>query len=326
METRKLIMQPKFELKKQEIFVSFILPAYKARFLKQAIDSILSQSYSQFELVIVDDASPEDLQGIVIAYDDPRISYYRNDKNIGGKSLVSQWNYSILFAKGEYLVLAADDDVYHPDFLKNCVGLAAKYPEVNLIRSRVEKIDEYNHMIGLDGLLPEYCSKYQYLHYWLAATAFTCIGNYLFKSSVIKQKQFIDFPSAFCSDVASVIMMAENGIVNTTEMLFSFRISSIHLSSNKAKLTEKLSANTLLYRWLSNLDYEKPENRYDNFSYEQTRWASLYLKCKYDYYNQVIKYLPFYKFTQIDKCELLSGKDKVILFFRFFFDKIFRRI
>lgn len=306
-------------------FVSFVLPAFKARFLTQAIDSILRQTYSHFELIIIDDDSPEDLQTIVETYNDPRISYYRNDKNIGKRNLVTQWNHSIRFAKGEYIVLAADDDVYHPDFLRACVDLADKYPNINLVRSRVEQIDEANHLIGLDGLLPEYCSKYQFLHYWLNATAFTCIGNYLFKSSVIKQKQFIDFPSAFGSDTASAIMMAENGVANTINMLFQFRISSIHLSSSKEKLTEKLKANTLLFKWLRNLDYEKPSNRYDNYCYEQTQWENFYQKCKFDYYNLVIKYLPFYKFNLIDKCELLSGKDKAVMFFRFCFDKVLRK-
>src|SRR5690606_26177114 len=101
--------------------ISFVLPAYKARFLKQAIESILNQTYSHFELIIVDDVSPEDLYAIVSCYEDSRIHYYRNKENIGGKSLVSQWNHCMQYAQGDYLVMAADDDIYHPNFLKSCV-------------------------------------------------------------------------------------------------------------------------------------------------------------------------------------------------------------
>ena len=71
---------------------SFVLPAYKARFFKEALDSILSQTYKDFELIIVNDASPEDITSIVKGDNDPRISYYINDVNIGGKDLVAQWN------------------------------------------------------------------------------------------------------------------------------------------------------------------------------------------------------------------------------------------
>ena len=57
---------------------SFVLPAYKARFFREAIESILNQTYSEFELIIVNDASPEDLDSIVNSYSDERIRYYRN--------------------------------------------------------------------------------------------------------------------------------------------------------------------------------------------------------------------------------------------------------
>ena len=61
---------------------SFVLPAYKATFLREAIDSILAQSYPDFELIIVNDKSPEDLTSIVNSYHDVRIQYYVNAQNI----------------------------------------------------------------------------------------------------------------------------------------------------------------------------------------------------------------------------------------------------
>ena len=309
-----------------EKLISFVMPAYKAKFLKQAIDSIMAQRYGNLELIIVDDASPENLSDIVGEYKDPRIRFYRNERNLGGQNLVKQWNHCIQYANGEYLVLAADDDLYDPQFLEVCVKLATKYPEVDVVRSRVEQIDEMNNLIGIDGILPEYCSKYQFLKYWLDAAAFTCIGNFMFKSAVVKQKQFIDFPSAFGSDTASAIMMAENGIANTQHMLFSFRLSTIHLSSSKEKLMDKLEANTMLFKWLRGLNYPVPVNRYDLLAFSQTRWEHLYGKCKYDYYNLVIKYMPFGKIDLINKCELLTSKDKFVMFLRFCFDKIFKSV
>ncbi|AJW64736.1 Spore coat polysaccharide biosynthesis protein SpsA [Elizabethkingia miricola] len=300
------------------MMVSFILPAYKAKFLKQAIESILLQSYSDFELIIVDDASPEPVQEVVSSFGDPRIKYYRNEQNIGGQSLVKQWNHSIRYAKGKYLVLAADDDLYYPDFLEKCIALAGKYPEADLIRTGVEQIDENNNIIGIDGILPQYCSKYQFVYYWLNAIVFTCIGNYMFKTEVIQKKQFIDFPFAFGSDTASTIDMAENGVANTEEMLFRFRISSIHLSSNKGRLKEKLEAITLLFTWLRNLNYAVPASPIDKFCYDRIQWPSLYPKCKYDYYNLVIKYLPLSKLHWVSKCELITIKDRIQVILRFF--------
>lgn len=304
--------------------VSFVLPAYKAKFFHQAIDSILNQSYPDFELIIVDDASPEHLKEIVDSFNDTRIRYYRNAQNIGGRSLVEQWNHCIEYASGEYIVLAADDDIYLPGFLEQCLGLARKYPGVDLIRTGVEQIDEQNNLIGIDNILPEYCNKYQFLYYWVNGTAFTCIGNHLFKASVLRDKKFIDFPFGYCADVASTIMMAENGVSNTSEMLFQFRISTIHLSGSVKHLSSKLKATTLLYKWLNGLGYAKPEGKSDNYHYDLAQHQVLYSKCRYDYYNQVIKYLPFHKFYAIKDCELLSARDKFLMFLRFSAHKLLK--
>lgn len=315
----------KYAMNNEGLWVSFVLPAYKATYLKQAIDSILFQSYSNFEIIIVNDASPENLDEIVCTYTDERIRYYVNAENIGGKSLVAQWNHCISYAKGDYIVLAADDDLYHPHFLKNCMELALKYPEVDLIRSRVEQIDTDNKTIGVDGLLPEFTNKYEYFYYWMIAASFVCIGNFVFKASALRTKGFIDFPCAYGSDSASTIMMSRNGVANTKEMLFSFRISTIHLSSSNEHYKEKLKANSMLFSFLYQLNYSQSEDKFDCYYLKFLSYSRLYAKCRYDYYNLVIKKLPFYKFYYIKYCELLSFKDKCVMLLRFCFDKLLRK-
>ncbi len=303
-------------------FVSVVLPAYKLKFLRAAIDSILDQSFTNFELIIVNDASPEDLDTLLHYITDPRITYYKNAENIGGKSLVKQWNHCIQYAKGKYIVLAADDDLYDSEFLQKCVDLANKYPEVDIVRSMVELIDENNNTIGVDGIIPEKCSKYEFLYSWYKANILTCIGNYMFKSSVLKLKGFIDFPFGFGSDVSSTILFSENGVANTNQMLYKFRISRYHLSSNQNLLFEKLQATTKLYLWLFNLNYDRPTNKFDVYYFNETSKGKFYEKCVYDYYNQVIKFMPLSKISAINKCELLKRRDKIKMAFRFILSKI----
>lgn len=306
------------------LLFSFILPAYKAKFLKQAINSILSQDYENFELIVVDDCSPENLFEIVSDFSDSRVKYYRNEENIGGVSLVKQWNHSISFAKGEYLILAADDDLYADTFLSTILELINKYPEADLLRSRVELINENNELIGIDGVTPEFTSKYQYLYYWLNSSIITCIGNYVFKTSIIKEKQFIDFPFAFGSDTASTVNMSVNGVANTSEMLFKFRISSIHLSSNKGKLHEKLDANNQLFEWFKSLNYIEPNMPIDLYCFRHTRWSNFYQKYRFDCYNLVIRHLPLKELFIVNKCTLLSKKDKFVLVIRYLKDRFLR--
>ena len=146
---------------------SFVLPAYKAKYLAESIESILSQTYKEFELIIVNDASPEDLDSIVNSFQDTRISYYKNSENIGGKDLVKQWNHCLTYAKGEYVILASDDDLYMPDFLSTFIPLIEKYPQVNVFRARSLDIDGNGNICGTDDYYKEYISNKEFKHHYL---------------------------------------------------------------------------------------------------------------------------------------------------------------
>lgn len=306
------------------ILVSVVLPAYKSRFLSEAIRSIINQSYSNFELIIVDDYSPENLKVITDEFKDERIVYLRNDKNIGGENLVKQWNKCINYANGEYIVLAADDDTYEEDFLLKCVELAVKYPSCDLIRSRVNCIDEFGNSLSNEPEQSELTSKYEYLYNWLKANIYICIGNFMFKSRILKEKKFIQFPSAFCSDIASTILFSQNGVVNTEKLLFNFRISSIHLSSssNSKHIIDKLNANNDFYKWIFELDYPEPCSEYDMYFYQQINFKKLYEKCVFDLFNQAVKHLPVNKLFLINQIDVLKFQDKVKILLRYFYNRI----
>ena len=72
------------------------MPAYKSQFLHKAIESILNQTYRHFELIVVDDKSPDNLKEIVDDFTDDRIVYKSNSKNIGGKDLIKNGARSLL--------------------------------------------------------------------------------------------------------------------------------------------------------------------------------------------------------------------------------------
>lgn len=288
------------------------MPAYKSLFLYDAINSIVAQSNPAWELVIVDDCSPYDLKSIVDKFDDSRIRYHRNDINIGCRNLVEQWNHSISLAHGDWIVLAADDDLYDARFVDECMALIAKYPFVDLVRTRVQQIDEEGKRLWEDGILSEFTDKYEYLHDWLTAKAFTCVGNFLFRKSALEELGgFYDYPCAFCSDIATPIALSRNGVANTSGMLFFFRQSSFHLSSDSSRFWEKMTATTQLFRWLMALDYGEPDNDADKKFYAVHNDKYLHDKCVYDYFNQVIKYVSFGSLPKyLRHCELAKESEK----------------
>jgi hypothetical protein len=110
------------------------------RFLEETLDSILSQTFTDFELIISDNASTDRTAEISQAYAraDSRISYYRNEKNMG-----AGWNLRRVYelATGKYFKWAAADDLLEPEFLRRCVEALESDPGCVVAYARTKEID-----------------------------------------------------------------------------------------------------------------------------------------------------------------------------------------
>lgn len=101
--------------------VSVCIPAYLgARHLNAAVDSVLAQTFSDFELLIVDDNSPDDTALVIAQYKDPRIRFLRNSCNLGPEG---NWNRCLAEAKGKYFKLLPQDDLLYPTCLERQVAV-----------------------------------------------------------------------------------------------------------------------------------------------------------------------------------------------------------
>ncbi len=212
---------------------TFLLPAYKATFLKQALESIQAQTYEDFLVIISDDCSPEDLYAIAKPFlEDPRFSYRRNEKNMGAESLVGHWNMLVDMCQTPWLIMASDDDVYDIDFLKEMDSLQRKHPNVDLIHSRAQIIDGENVVKQRDSLYEEVVSQLEFMSQYYFFNSVSCMANHLIRSSALKNTGgFVDFPLAWNSDKVTLDCLAKNGVVNSSRILFSFRVSGINISS-----------------------------------------------------------------------------------------------
>jgi glycosyltransferase involved in cell wall biosynthesis len=129
--------------------VSVGLPVYNgAKYLRPALESLLSQDFEDFELVISDNASTDETEAICRAYaaSDRRIHYHRNDTNVG-----SAKNYRRVFelARGEFFKWCSHDDVCRPPFLRRCLDVFDSLPRsVVLVYPLCDLIDEFGEVIG----------------------------------------------------------------------------------------------------------------------------------------------------------------------------------
>ena len=128
--------------------VSIGLPVYNGEnYLREALDSILAQTYSDFELIISDNASTDSTPQICQAYanKDQRIRYYRTEKNLG-----AAWNFNNVFhlSQGDYFKWAAHDDKIAHDYISKCVEVLDKDDSIILCNSKAEFIDKHGKIIA----------------------------------------------------------------------------------------------------------------------------------------------------------------------------------
>ena len=110
--------------------VTVLMPTYKgARYLAETIDSVLNQTFRDFEFLIINDCSPDDTDAVIARYDDPRIRYVKNETNLG---ISGSSNKGFQLADGKYIVRQDHDDIALPDKLRLQVEYMESHPEVGL--------------------------------------------------------------------------------------------------------------------------------------------------------------------------------------------------
>ena len=226
--------------------VTVAIPAYKSQFLGEAIESVLAQTYSNIELHIVNDCSPQDIDSVVKRYcNDKRVHYHVNPQNIGGKDPVRNWNKCLEYATGEFFALLCDDDVYASTFIENMLKLATKYPYTNVFRARVKIVGGMGELLDYYPSAPEWENSTDYMWAIVSSYRRQTISEFMYRTSYIKEQGgYIPLPKAWCSDHASVISLAKKGGIATCNVLLvQFRMSGVKISTGDSKnILEKVEA------------------------------------------------------------------------------------
>lgn len=118
--------------------VSVIMPAYNAeKYVEEAINSILNQTYKNFELIILDDASTDNTPLILknLAKKDPRIRYIRNEKNL---YIAGNRNKGISLAKGKYILWQDADDISLPNRIEKLLSFMEEHPKTGICGSYLQ--------------------------------------------------------------------------------------------------------------------------------------------------------------------------------------------
>lgn len=139
------------EQNKTRPLVTIGLPVYNGEeYLEEALDSILAQTYENFELIISDNASTDGTEEICRRYaQDPRVQYQRSPTNQG-----ATWNFNRVWelASGKYFKWHAHDDLLEPEFLRKCVEVLEANPDVVLCHTETDIIEQNGELFEHYGI------------------------------------------------------------------------------------------------------------------------------------------------------------------------------
>ena len=122
-----------------EATVTVGIPTYnRSTLLRETLESVLAQTYTNFRLVISDNASTDETPEIVTSYSDDRIDYIRNASNIG---MIPNFNRLIELADTEFLMLLPDDDHLYPEYLGSVIEILEQNPGAGLAHTAFDEID-----------------------------------------------------------------------------------------------------------------------------------------------------------------------------------------
>lgn len=142
--------------------VSVIMPSWNtSNFIAESIQSVIDQTYENWELIIVDDCSTDNTDEVVAKFTDKRIRYFKNEKNSG--AALSR-NRALREARGEWIAFLDSDDLWNPDKLDHQISFMIEHG-YTLSYTEYEKIDEESKPLQIYVTGPEKVNKHKMYNY-----------------------------------------------------------------------------------------------------------------------------------------------------------------
>lgn len=205
--------------------VSIGIPAFKGRFFHEALLCWKRQTFADFEVIVQDDCSPDDMRGIFEATvgDDPRFAYARNECSTA-PNFVDNWMKTLDKARGELFVLGSDDDLYEPDYLEKMVALAERYPRLDIFDARHDFIGGQGVIVAAPPAKAVE-TQIEWLHAVVCWSRNAIAQSVMCRTSALRAiGGFVNLPAAWGGcDWLTWARLAVKGIANSSEVLMHWR-------------------------------------------------------------------------------------------------------
>jgi len=190
-------------------------------YLGAALQSAVDQTYPTLEIVVSDNASVDHTEELVRSFEDPRIRYFKQERNLG---VNGNFNFALEQARGAYFLLLHDDDLIDPDFCETCMNAAGDNTNYGLLRTGTRIIDADGEVIAerpndAEGLPPA-----EFFLAWFADKTAFYLPSTLFNTQRLKELGGFQSKTELFQDVvASVRLATRYGRVDVRDVKASFR-------------------------------------------------------------------------------------------------------
>lgn len=299
--------------------VSVIVPNFNhAPYLEQRIESILNQTWQDFELILLDDCSTDNSRDILSEYcNHPKVSHcVFNEQNSG--STFQQWDKGVQLAQGEYIWIAESDDWAESNFLEVLMTGLTEHPDAGLVYSASTLIDSdgnctYQNMQDNTGNILCYIGKDFVEQKMLTANSIWNASMMLFRKSLLTHVVNNEYKQMkYSGDWFLYVQLALNtNVLEIKKTLNHYRIHEGNVSNNAKRSGKYFTEGFQVFSYISTIDGIKISKAI------LLKWAKLYLKDnkRYSFAPDVRKEILhlFYQYNPLINMYILLGKVVYIL-------------
>lgn len=229
-------------MKKDAKLISVVMPVYNAGlFLRESLDSVLSQTYKNWELICVDDGSSDNSLNILLEYAsaDSRIKVFKNKKNLGVSATT---NFAIGKGRGEYLARMDADDVMTPDRLEKQIKFLKRNPKVIVLGGQCRLINEKGEKIGQKRFPLTHQEIYKMMYEAMPVQQPTMMVNL---KLLPKDFSWYEKMTNTAEEVDLLFRLFKFGqFANLSDEILKYRLHGQNLSLKNPKMTFKITYRT----------------------------------------------------------------------------------
>lgn len=245
--------------------LAIVIPYFKLAFFEETLASLASQTDQRFTVYIGDDASPENPKDMLAKFKDKfQWVYHRFDDNLGGKTLVKQWERCISLTKNEeWLMILGDDDYLTDTVVEQFYAQLPQFlSKTNLVRFASQTIVEETKHKATVCNNPIWESATDSYFRKLMKISRSSLSEYVFLKSAFEKHRFYNYPLAWNSDDRAWLDFAEDKpIYSINESVVCVRLSGLNITGKKDNLPLKSNSLVAFYTFL----IEKKLNYYTKY-------------------------------------------------------------